>query len=163
MDNICISPNTSKKGKERVSMEKTDTIKLLQECDAGSKMAVTSIDELLDKATDPELASLLVESKKHHEKLGNDLHSMLNDKEYDEKEPNPMAKGMSKLKINFKMNMDNSDAMIADLITDGCDMGVKSLYKYMNQYSAAEEDAKDICKRLIAIEEELRDKLRKFL
>ena len=144
-------------------MEKTDTIKLLQECDAGSKMAVTSIDELMDKATDPELASLLEESKKHHEKLGNDLHSMLNDKKFDEKEPNPMAKGMSKLKINFKMNMDNSDAMIADLITDGCDMGVKSLYKYMNQYSAAQEDAKDICKRLIAIEEELRDKLRKFL
>lgn len=144
-------------------MEKTDTIKLLQECDAGSKMAVTSIDELLDKATDPELASLLVESKKHHEKLGNDLHAMLNDKKFDEKEPNPMAKGMSKLKINFKMGMEGSDAMIAELITDGCDMGVKSLYKYMNQYAAAEEDAKDICKRLIAIEEELRDKLRKFL
>ena len=144
-------------------MEKTDTIKLLQECDAGSKMAVTSIDELMDKVSDPELASLLEESKKHHEKLGNDLHSLLNHKESDEKEPNPMAKGMSKLKINFKMGMDNSDAMIADLITDGCDMGVKSLYKYMNQYKAAEEPAKDICKRLIAIEEELRDKLRKFL
>ena len=144
-------------------MEKTDTIKLLQECDAGSKMAVTSIDELMDKATDSELAELLEESKKHHEKLGNDLHSMLNHKESDEKEPNPMAKGMSKLKINFKMGMDNSDAMIAELITDGCDMGAKSLYKYMNQYKAAEEPAKDICKRLIAIEEELRDKLRKFL
>lgn len=144
-------------------MEKTDTIKLLQECDAGSKMAVTSIDELMDKVSDPELASLLEESKKHHEKLGNDLHSLLNHKESDEKEPNPMAKGMSKLKINFKMGMDNSDAMIADLITDGCNMGVKSLYKYMNQHSVAEESAKDICKRLIAIEEELCEKLRKFL
>lgn len=144
-------------------MEKTDTIKLLQECDAGSKMAVTSIDELMDKVSDPELANLLEESKKHHEKLGNDLHSMLNHKESDEKEPNPMAKGMSKLKINFKMGMDNSDAMVADLITDGCNMGVKSLYKYMNQYSAAEESAKDICKRLIGIEEELCEKLRKFL
>ena len=61
------------------------------------------------------------------------------------------------------MGMDNSDAMIADLITDGCDMGVKALYKYMNQNSVAEESAKDICKRLIAIEEELREKLRKFL
>lgn len=144
-------------------MEQTDTIKLLRECDAGSKMAVTSIDELMDKVSDSELASLLEESKKHHEKLGNDLHSMLEDKDSDEKEPNPMAKGMSKLKINFKMGMDNSDAMVADLITDGCNMGVKSLYKYMNQYSCAEESAKDICKRLIGIEEELCEKLRKFL
>ena len=84
-------------------MEKTDTIKLLQECDAGSKMAVTSIDELMDKATDSELAELLEESKKHHEKLGNDLHSMLNHKESDEKEPNPMAKSMSWMKTSIKI------------------------------------------------------------
>ena len=50
-------------------MEKSDTIKLLQECDAGSEMAVTSIDELMQKVTDSELAELLEESQKHHEKL----------------------------------------------------------------------------------------------
>ena len=144
-------------------MEKTDTIKLLQECDAGSKMAVTSIDELLDKVSDPELASLLEESKKHHEKLGNDLHSMLNHKESDEKEPNPMAKGMSKLKINFKMGMDNSDKTVADLITDGCNMGIKSLYKYLNQYEKADEQAKKLCNKLIDIEETLRKDLRNHL
>ena len=60
---ICISPNTNKKGKERLSMEKTDTIKLLQECDAGSKMAVTSIDELLDKATDLNLQAFWWKAK----------------------------------------------------------------------------------------------------
>ena len=30
-------------------MENTDTIKLLQECDAGIKMAIASIDEVLEK------------------------------------------------------------------------------------------------------------------
>ena len=144
-------------------MEKTDTIKLLQECDAGSKMAVTSIDELLDKVSDPELASLLEESKKHHEKLGNDLHSLLNEYGSEEKDPNPIAKGMSWFKTNMKITMKNSDSTIADLITDGCDMGVKSLHKYMNQYRNADKKAVDICKRLISIEEDLRDKLRVYL
>ena len=136
-------------------MEKTDTIKLLQECDAGSKMAVTSIDELLDKVSDPELASLLEESKKHQEKLGNDLHSMLNHKESDEKEPNPMAKGMSKMKTGMKLSMQETDATIADLMTDGCNMGVKSLSRYLNQYKAADEVSKDIAKRLIKQEDQL--------
>ena len=48
----------------------TDTVKLLRECDAGTKMAVTSIDEVLDKVRDTEMKQLLQESKDHHEKLG---------------------------------------------------------------------------------------------
>ena len=48
-----------------------------------------------------------------------------------------------------------TDSTIAGLMTDGCNMGVKSLSKYLNQYKAADESAKDLCKRLIAIEEQL--------
>ena len=144
-------------------MENNDTIYLLKECDAGSKMAVTSIDEVLDKVTDREFLKLLVESKKHHEKLGNDLHSLLNELGAEEKEPSPIAKGMSWMKTNVKIGLDGSDATIADLIVDGCDMGIKSLYKYLNQYPAADEKAKEICKRLISIEDALRKPLYGYL
>lgn len=152
-----------KKERKSKKMENKDTIQLLKECDAGSKMAVSAIDDVLGKVKDSELLDLLIESKKHHEKLGNDLHSILNKEKTDDKEPNCMAKGMSKLKINLKMCVDNTDEMIADLITDGCNMGIKYLYKYRNQYPTASESAKNICKRLIDIEEELRKKIRKFL
>lgn len=144
-------------------MASSDTIKLLKECDAGSKMAVSSIDEVLDKVSDDKLLHMLQESKKHHEKLGNELHAMLNEMGESEKEPSAMAKGMSWMKTNVKIGMDNSDATIADLITDGCDMGIKSLYRYLNQYQAADEDSKKITYRLIEIEEELRKQLQKYL
>ena len=144
-------------------MANSDTVKLLKECDAGSKMAVSSIDEVLDKVSDDKLLHMLQESKKHHEKLGNDLHAMLNEMGESEKEPSAMAKGMSWMKTNVKIGMDNSDATIADLITDGCDMGIKSLYRYLNQYQAADEDSKKITYRLIEIEEELRKQLQKYL
>ena len=144
-------------------MENKDTIYLLKECDAGSKMAVTSIDEVLDRVSSGEMRALLTESKKHHEKLGNDLHSMLNEQGEAEKEPSAIAKGMSWIKTNVKMGMDDSDATIADLIVDGCDMGIKSLYRYRNQYPAAEKESKEICKRLISIEEELRKGLYDYL
>ena len=144
-------------------MNNQDTIHLLKECDAGSKMAVTSLDEIMEDVKDEKLKEVITKSKDHHTKLGNEIHSMLIHYHCEEKDPNPMAKSMSWLKTNMKMSMDKSDATVADLLTDGCNMGIKSLYKYMNQYKAAEEPAKDICRRLISIEEELRDKLRKFL
>ena len=144
-------------------MENKDTIHLLKECDAGTKMGVTSIDDVLDVVKDEKLRELLIESKDHHSKLGNDLHSLLIEYDCEEKDPNPIAKGMSWLKTNMKITMDSSDSTIADLITDGCDMGTKSLYRYLNQYKAADKKAKDVCKRLISIEEELREKLRIYL
>lgn len=144
-------------------MENNDTIYLLKECDSGTKMAVSSIDEVMEKIQNSDLKQLLTESREHHEKLGNEIHSLLIEHQSEEKEPNPMAKGMSWLKTNFKMGMDESDATVADLITDGCDMGVKSLFRYMNQYAAADKTSKDICKRLISIEEKLRDDLRIYL
>ena len=144
-------------------MENNDTIYLLKECDSGTKMAVSSNDEVLEKIQSSDLKQLLIESREHHEKLGNEIHSLLIEHQSEEKDPTPMAKGMSWLKTNFKMGMDESDATIADLITDGCDMGVKSLFRYMNQYKAADNISKDICKRLISIEEKLRDDLRAYL
>lgn len=144
-------------------MENKDTIRLLKECDAGSKMAVTSLDEVMESVQDEKLKELLKKSKDHHEKLGNEIHSMLIQYHSEEKEPNPMAKSMSWLKTNMKMTMDKSDATVADLLTDGCNMGIKSLYKYMNQYSNAESKVKNLCNNLIDIERELRKDLRSYL
>lgn len=144
-------------------MEYTDTEKLLRECDAGSKMAVTSIDEVLDKVKAQEMKKLLNKSKANHTKLGNEIHSLLNGHGTEEKDPNPIAKGMSWMKTNMKMSMDADDSVVAELITDGCNMGVKSLYRYRNQYKNADETSRNICGRLIDIEEELCRDLREYL
>lgn len=144
-------------------MENKDTIHLLKECDAGSKMAVTSLDEVMESVQNEDLKSLLKKSKDHHVKLGDEIHSLLIEYHSEEKDPNPMAKSMSWLKTNMKMSMDKSDATVADLLTDGCNMGIKSLYKYMNQYPNAEAKVKHLCNNLIDIERELRKDLRGYL
>lgn len=144
-------------------MENNDTISLLKECDAGSKMAVASIDEVLEKIQASELKKLLSECKSHHEKLGNEIHAQLLKHGSTEKDPNPFAKSMSYIKTNMKMGMDSCDATIADLLTDGCDMGIKSLHKYQNQYPNADHTAKDLCRRLISIEEALRKDMIAYL
>ena len=74
-----------------------------------------------------------------------------------------MAKGMSWMKTNVMLAMNDSDHTIADLMTDGCNMGVKSLNKYLNKYEAADEVSKDIAKRLINLEEQLAVDIRAYL
>ena len=141
----------------------SDTVELLSECDSGTKMAVASIDEVLDKVSDCGLKQILTESREHHEKLGQELHSMLLQEGADEKEPNAMAKSMSWMKTNVKLVMNESDETVADLMTEGCDMGIKSLHRYRNQYEGAAEPAKEICGRLIDIEEKLRRDMQRYL
>lgn len=144
-------------------MENEDTIFLLQECDAGIKMAISSIEEVLDKVKDLQMKTLLEQSKLDHDSIGNQIHGLLAQYHGKEKEPNPIAKGMSWVKTNWKMGMEENDGTVADLMTDGCNMGVKSLSKYKNQYPAADESATELCDNLIKIEEKLAITLRKYL
>lgn len=144
-------------------MIESDTIKLLRECDAGIKMGVASIDDVLDYVHDGTLRKYLADCKNEHNQLQEEIQTLLDQYHDDGKQPNAMAKSMSWMKTNVKLVMDESDASIADLMTDGCNMGVKSLHKYLNQYKAADEKTKDIAKRLINLEEKLAIDIRCFL
>lgn len=140
-----------------------DTVRLLRECDAGIKMGVDSIDEVRDFVRSDELREALTQCKSKHEKLKDELQQALDRFGDDGKKPNPVAKGMSTVKTNLKLGINMSDATVADLMTDGCNMGIKSLSKYLNQYKAADEKAKDITKKLISQEEQLLQDVRPFL
>ena len=144
-------------------MIEQDTIKLLRECDAGIKMGITSIDDVQSHVRSDKLNRLLGKCKEEHEKLKTEIIAALDRFQDDGKDPNPIAKGMSWMKTNMKLNMEESDTTIADLMTDGCNMGVKSLNKYLNQYEAADEASKDIAKRLIRLEAQLAVDIREFL
>lgn len=144
-------------------MIEQDTIRLLRECDAGVKMGVSSIEEVLDNVDNGNLRQILFDCKNEHEDLSDKINNLLEQYGDDGKNPNPMAKGMSWLKTEAKMAMDGTDSTIADLMTDGCNMGVKSLSKYLNQYKAASEETKDIAKKLISCESTLSQDMRQYL
>lgn len=144
-------------------MIEPDTIKLLRECDAGIKMGVSAIEDVLEYVQHEDFRKALTKCKAEHDELKTEILGLLDEYKDDGKEPNPMAKGMSWIKTNMKLAVEESDKTIADLITDGCNMGVKSLNRYLNQYEAAEEKVKDITKRLIKLEEKLTEQVRPYL
>ena len=144
-------------------MIEQDTVKLLRECDAGIKMGVKSIDDVEKYVKSEEMKRMLTKCKSEHERLEGEVAAMLTNYGDDGKEPNPIVSGMSWIKTNVKLGMNHTDKAVADLMTDGCNMGVKSLSSYLNQYTEAIEGSKDIAKKLIKIEADLSENMRQYL
>ena len=140
-----------------------DTIELLRECDAGIQMGISAIDEVKDHAQNADFAAMLDDYQRQYALLQNEIQGILHSYNDEGKEPNPLAKGMAWLKTNVMMAVKETDEEIADLLTDGCDMGIKSLNKYLNDYAAADERAKDITRRLIELQDRQLQELSRYL
>ena len=140
-----------------------DTIQLLGPCAAGIKMAILAIDEVLPSVEDPKLRRTLHMSKTAHEELKQQTHGLLHNLHASGKEPNPMAKSMNWLQTNMKLAFRPGDASIADLVVSGCNMGIKNLHKYQNQYKAADCPSKNIADQLIGLEADLANSLYPYL
>ena len=54
-----------------------DTEKLLRECNAGIKMGISSIDEVLPSVHDGRLKGILENSRREHADLGDETHELL--------------------------------------------------------------------------------------
>lgn len=144
-------------------MEQSDSVKLLRECDAGVKMGIASINDVIDSVANPDMRQILTRGKKEHEKFETELGKLLEHWDAREKDPNAVAQVMSFVKTNTKLILNESDKTIADLMTDGCNMGVKSLYRYLNQYTKADNKIKDLARRIIYSEECILNGIKPFL
>ena len=144
-------------------MPNNDSIKLLNECNAGIKMGVQGINEVIDETENKQLLDVLNKYLQDHKKLGDKTHEYLNRFHDSDKEPNPIATAMSWVKINFKMLQGNKDEQIADVMTDGCNMGIKSIARYLNKYPTALPEIKELVADIIELEENFALDLRRFL
>lgn len=140
-----------------------DTICLLRECDAGAKIGAKALEDVMPFAQDEGLKSTLKEAQSSHQRLAEEIKEQLHEYQDEGKSPSPMASGMSWLKTQTELALHPSDQTIADLMTDGCNMGVKSLSKYLNQYQAAERRSRALAARLIHAEEKLSQAMRAYL
>ena len=144
-------------------MIEDDTIKLLRECDQGIKMGISSLEQVMDYVTSERMKGILTKSKIEHEKIKEEINVMLDSFHDEGKNPNPIVSGMSRMKTNMELMMNDADYKIASIMVDGTNMGVKSLSKYLNQYKASSEEAKYITRKIIKLEEKLSKDLREFL
>ena len=136
---------------------------LLKECDSGVKMAIKSLDDIAEYVSDERLSGIIADSRKKHNELKCEVEGRLKDIGEEDEEPGVAAKSMAFLKTNVKMSLKDSEKAAADLITDGCNMGIKILVRCLNKTQDAEDDVKFIAGKLINAEEELLVAVRPFL
>lgn len=140
-----------------------DTLHLLSECAAGTDMAIRSLEDVLKNAPDGPLQQTLRKSKRQHEQLAAQTQSLLYAQGKAAKPANAAARAMSWMKAEAMLAMKPGDATTAELISDGCSMGIKSLARYCNQYPAASEQARGIARELIELEDRLVKTMRPYL
>lgn len=140
-----------------------DTLHLLSECAAGTDMAIRSLEDVLKNAPDGPLQQTLRKSKRQHEQLAAQTQSLLRAQGKAAKPANAAARAMSWMKAEAMLAMKPGDATAAELISDGCSMGIKSLARYCNQYPAASEQARGIARALIELEDQLVKTMRPYL
>ena len=140
-----------------------DSIRLLKEVNSGCKNATDSFGQVMEFVRDEKLKNLIDEYNKKHVKIGDECHQMLNDYGKDEKDPPTVAKAMMWFTTEVKMLMDDDDSHIAKLLADGCNMGMQSLNKYMNELEKAGQEEVNLASRLVDIESELYDKLMPYM
>lgn len=140
-----------------------DTIKLLMECNSGIKMGYNSINNVIPYTQSKKLEKILDACKDRHAILGDKTHKALINNNGNTKAPHAFAQAMADMKVKAVVSFQGNDKAIASVMTDGCNMGIKSIYKYLNQYKNASVEAKEIANELISAEQELRTDLRKYL
>ena len=140
-----------------------DTIELLKECDAGCKMAIDSMEQIGKYVSDDQMKTVIQKYNGAHIKMEEDIHRMLNNLGEEGQGPNPIAKASSWIQSEVKMMMNCDTKQAAHLLTDGCNMGVKSLCEYKNQYKAADEKSVAMCEKLCDLEMKMTYDLQKFL
>jgi hypothetical protein len=144
-------------------MIKQDTVKLLRECDSGAKMGIKSLNQVLSHVSSPDFKESLSECRKEHLLFTDEINTSLEEYQDEGKNPPIIAEIFSDLKTKFMLFIKPNDNSIANLITDGANMGTKSLNRYLNQYKAADEKSKNIAKKLIAAEDKLILGIRAYL
>ena len=129
----------------------------------GTGYGILAIDDVLPSAKDPQLQQKLREFRQEHAELGQQTGDLLREYGDDGKDPNPMARGMAWMKTNMKLGMHANDATVADLMTDGCNMGMKSLNQYLNQYESANEKVRHLTRQLLDLENRMVAEMKGYL
>ena len=144
-------------------MKVEDTIKILKECNAGTKTAVNSINQVIGDVNSKQLENLLTTNLARHEEIGNTTDNMLKEHGESGKDPSAMTRSMTWMTTSMKLMMDNSDHEIASLMIDGCNMGIKKVSEYVNKYQDASTESLDVATKLIKTEQKFMDDLRLYL
>ena len=140
-----------------------DTIILLSQVNSGCKMAIDSMEQVGKSVDDKRLKDIITKYNDEHIKLEETTHRILNDAGVSEQEPGLLAKTFASVSASVKLMMKDDVHQAAGILTDGCNMGIKTLCEYRNHYKAADEKSVNLCQQLCDVEDRMLAELKPLL
>ncbi len=129
----------------------------------NAHLALQSISDLLPSVDDNELKIELREQYEGYEKIIGEISTYMAEKGVEPKDVNFFKKAMMYGSIKMKTVMNNSRNQIADMMIKGTVMGISELTAMKNESSNLDQDVLNFVEKLLSLEEEYEQRLKKFL
>lgn len=129
----------------------------------NAHLALQSISDILPSVEDDELKKELREQYEGYEKIIGEISTYMAEKGVEPKDVNFFKKAMMYGSIKMKTVMNNSRNQIADMMIKGTVMGISELTAMKNENTNLDQDVLNFVEKLLALEEEYEQRLKKFL
>ena len=146
-----------------MEQNKNGTQELIDRVYENVRMASYAIDCMMEKIENPELAELLRKQNKFYLEEVSNIQSLARSINYEPKDVNVMAKGMSYMSIKTKTLMNNDTPKLAEMLVQGTTMGITDTLKAKSDFETDNEELNNVVDRIIKHEEEFVDSLKTFL
>ena len=113
-----------------------ENIELLEYMFKNSEMCVHTLTKLLTDLDGKEnkIKKLIDEEKKKYKDFMDESQKLIKKNNYEVKDNSTMAKMMSTMGIKKEVMMDNSDAAIAHMLTEGINLGIIDIESKIKNY-----------------------------
>ena len=142
---------------------KSDDVKILQEVQKNTKMAIKAIDTISEKIYDDDLSMHVTrESMRYADIYNKATDRLLNGKAASYRETGYLDM-MLKGGVRANTMLNTSTSHIAELMIQGSNRGLTSMWKAVNHYENAGNISMEIAKELMDFEEKNIERLKKYL
>ena len=142
----------------------TDDIEMLSTISKTADMGRESLRQVLEKAEDSGLRHALSTQIKEYEKNYDDAARLLTGYGQSPIHTNPMVKMESQMMVSAKTKLtDNTTSKIAEMVMQGCTMGVTKMTKKLNEYNGTNHEVAALAEQHIKTEQANIDEMKKFL
>ena len=133
------------------------TLHILNECSSGCKMAIHSMQQVLEYVENEKLEQVIMAAERKHKEIAARTAKALTCYGEKGKKPGAAAETFAWLTTEMKMLIRDDSSQIAKIMTNGCNMEV------LNENPEADRESKNIAGDLVKAEEHFADELKAFL
>ena len=136
---------------------------LLQYIHKTADMGASGLEDVLPKTEDQELFSTLEKQKTQYEKVRQEARRLLERQGESVNDASAMAKLSANMMSAGKLLFDASPEKIAEMTIQGTTMGVTKTIQHLRDYDGEDESALRLGERLLEMQEENVEEMKRFL